>query len=288
MITLHGHGYTAEILPEMGGAVTALTFHDKAVLRPAPAAPRDAGETGCFALVPYANRIANGLLRFGGREIRLPRTFADHPHSMHGDGWRAVWQVVGKRKDFLLLAYEHAADVWPWAYRTEQQFTLGAGGVNIRLGLENRSDTPMPFSLGLHPWFVRSAATVLYAQVDGVWLADDTTLPTALEEGSHFLSMAGGAALKNAPFVDNCHTGWRGPAVIESPDQGLKITLTASPQCPFLHIYTPVGSDFVCAEPVTAMPDAFSREEPTAETGMRVLAPGGHFAMEMTIRAEEI
>lgn len=288
MITLNGHGYKAEILPELGGAIASLSFHNKAVLRPAPAAPGDAGETGCFPLVPYANRIADGVLRFGGREIRLPRTFPDHPHALHGDGWRARWLVSEAREDFLLLRYDHDADVWPWAYRATQLFALSAGGLNVHLTLENCSDTPMPFSLGLHPWFVRSPATVLYAQVDGVWLADETMLPTVLEDGTHFFHLADGAALKEAPFVDNCHTGWRGPAVIESPDQGLKVTLTAAPQCPFLHIYAPVGSDFVCAEPVTAMPDAFSREEPAAETGARVLAPGAHFAMDMTIRAEEI
>lgn len=286
MVTLTEHGYVLEVSPELGASILGLTYQGRPVLRPVPTDVTNSGDTGCFPLIPYANRIENGVFHYGDTEIHLPMTFSGHPHSLHGHGWRTVWQVIEKSASHLVLAYEHSADSWPWAYRGEQSFRLSEDGLHISLAVENRSTQAMPFSLGLHPWFPRTAATVLTASVYKVWLADDTTLPTEAVAGDHFLDLAHGAKLIDAPFVDHCHTGWKGPAIIHQPDFGLKVTLTASPECQFLHIYAPVGSDFVCAEPVTAMPNAVNRSEPAALTGARMLAPAERFAMEMVIKAE--
>jgi len=43
-------------------------------------------------------------------------------HAIHGHGRGRSWQVVTARDDALTIAYEHAADAWPWRYRAEQSF----------------------------------------------------------------------------------------------------------------------------------------------------------------------
>ena len=108
-------------------------------------------------------------------------------------------------------------------------------------------------------------------------------IPTEHVEGSPLLDLAHGVLVDKAPFVDNSYTGWSGPARIDQPDSGLVITLEASPECTVLHVYDPLGETFFCAEPVSAMPNAFNRPEPASVTGARVLAPGESFAIEMRI-----
>lgn len=282
MTALAGFGYDVEVLPDVGGAIGRFSFAGKAVLRPAPTGA-DVGDTGCFPLIPFANRIAQGCFSFGGHDVHLSPTFAGHPHALHGHGWKNAWTVAEQTDQRLTLRYAHAPDLWPWSYVGEMRFVLSQEGLRVSLAAINTGDEPMPLSLGLHPWFVRTPATVLSASVDGVWLADDTVLPTERVEGTRLLDLGRGAALATTSFVDHCHTGWSGPAIIDQPDLGYRAILTAN--CPFLHIYAPVGADFVCAEPVSAMPDAFNRA-PASETGLCVLPPGGRFEIAMRIAVE--
>jgi len=283
MITLEQGGFELEVSPELGGAITRFAVRGNNVLRPAPRNPASVLEAGCFPLVPYANRIANGTFRFEGRECRLPLNFGEHPHSLHGHGWQTGWRVESISRAQATLAFDHAADAWPWAYSAEETVSLGADTLQIKLSLRNRDTKPMPFSLGLHPYFPRSAGSRVTAAVTGMWQAGATMIPTEHVEGSRLIDLARGVVVAQAPFVDNAFTGWRSTARIEQPDDGLAVSLEASPECRFLHVFIPTGASYFCAEPVTAMPNAFNRPEPPEVTGARVLAPGKTFAVEMRL-----
>jgi len=283
MIALAQGGMELDLAPEIGAAVTRFAFEGQDVLRPTPKGAFTVGDASSFALVPYANRIENGVLHFQGREYSLPRTFKDHPHSMHGDGWLTAWRVTSLSRDQATLAYDHEAGDWPWTYGVEQVFALADSGLNIRLTLRNRDTKPMPASLGFHPYFPRMTSTRLTASVAGMWKSDETELPAEHVTGSPLLDFARGAPLDKAPFVNNCYTGWRPPARIDQPDSGLTISLEASPECTFFHIFIPVGQRFFAAEPVSVMPNAFNRPEPASITGARTLGPGESFSIEMRI-----
>lgn len=264
------------ISPELGGSILRYVFRGRDVLRPAAEDVRDPLETACFSLVPFANRIAQGAFVWNGRTIRLPRNFGDHPHVLHGHGWQAMWRVISHIGPHALLRYEHAAGDWPWTYVAEQSFDLVDGALHAALSVRSASGEPMPASLGFHPYFPRQAGTRLTTQVQGVWLSNDSCIPTRLAGPAHFFDLANGAAM--APLVDHCHTGWNGEALIEQ--EGLRVHLSA-PNCTFLHIYAPVDGDCFCAEPVTAMPDAMNR--PREISGLRALAAGETFSIRMVI-----
>lgn len=274
--------WTARIAPGLGGAILSLRRDGTDVLRPTPDAPTDVLATACFPLVPYSNRIALGRFRFAEREIALPRNFGDHPHSLHGVGWRSAWVVAERHESHVRL--EHAPDAgsaWPWRYRASQDLQLDAHGLSLRLSLENCDEQPMPGGLGLHPYFPADDATRLRFDADATWQSDAAQIPTHAEPGGLLDAWRQGAPAKQAHLVDHCHAQWTGVAVVTSAGQITRLTAKGAD---FVHIHSPPGLPFVGVEPVTHMPDAVNRPEAPARTGLRILQPGE--SMTLTMRIE--
>jgi len=283
MITLGRNKFELDISPDVGGAITRFDYEDRPVLRPVPPGTTDVLEMCSFPLVPYANRIAGGTFSFAGKEYHLPLNFGAHPHSLHGHGWQAPWRVEALSRDRVSLAFDHAPDAWAWAYSAEQVFTLTEDGLMLTLSLKSRDDKPMPYSLGVHPYFPRRPGSKLKAAVKGMWLADDTMMPTDYVAATKLIDLGNGQIVGAAPFVDNTFTGWQSPAVITQPELNLEIALQASANSGFLHVFIPEGTDFFCAEPTTAMPDAFNRPESPDVSGAGVLAPGATASIDVRL-----
>jgi len=283
VIALSDGDLTLELLPELGAAVATLRYQGRDVLRPTPAGVDDPFETAAFALVPFANRIADGLFRVGDREIRIERNAPGQAHPLHGHGWRKPWRVESAAREQVVLSFEHPPDSWPWRYFAMQTLTLRADGLDVALSVENQDSTPMPAGLGWHPYFHKGPGAQLQAHVEGVWLTDAECLPTRLAQGTHFGHWSRGDEVAREGLVDHCHTGWPGVAEILLPQAGLRLALTASRVLRWLHIYSPPGKDFFCVEPVSQMPNAVNRSAPPAVTGHKLLAPGERLEARVTL-----
>lgn len=274
----------ATFAPERGGALLSLRVGETDLVRPTPAGiepdPRGPLETACFPLVPYANRIADGSFTFNEHAHQVPLNFGDHPHSLHGLGWNAAWDVAETADAELLLIHKHAGGSgWPWAYTARQHATLIPSGIELALSIENSADQPMPAGLGFHPYFVLNADMHLHFEAEGVWLASPDQLPERLDHVDALGAWSGGAPLKGTTLVDNCYVGWSGEAMV-SDAQGRSMRLNAT-DARYLHVYRPPDLPFFCLEPVTHIPDAINRG-----AGMDVLAPGETLRMTMTISAD--
>jgi len=287
-IALESSDARVEIDPQTGGAIVRYTFRGREVLRRARADARGVLDMACFPLVPFVNRIAYGSFRWEDRTIRLRRNFGDHPHVLHGQGWQNAWGIASQSRERTVLRFSHEPGDWPWAYAAELAFTLGEAGLQVTLSVTNRSDRTMPVSLGFHPFFPKHGGTRFDARTNGVWLSDETQLPTELAAPARVFDLSPDVALANAPFVDNCYTGWQGTASIRQPEDGLHIVLSASAEAKFLQFFVPTGENYFCAEPMSAMPDAVNRPEPAQETGLRTLMPGATFSVSMSIAPQDI
>lgn len=265
--------WALEAAPERGGAILSLTRAGRDVLRRAPAVITDPFDLACFPLVPYANRIADGAFVWEGQAVQLPRNHTAQAHPLHGTGWLVPWTVVAADETVVTMRLAHAGDAtWPWAFVAEQRLMLSAEGLSATLEVMNAGEQAMPASLGFHPYF--AAADRLRFEAEGVWLADDEMLPTSHAAADALGDWSAGGALSRGDLVDHCYTGWRGVATIERGDGDVVLSAEGAPA---LHVYVPLGEDFFCAEPVTAMPDAVNRGEAAT------LAPGARLAIRMRV-----
>ena len=275
-IALRAEDLKLEVVPHAGGIVSAFWSETPAGRFEwfRSGAGGDALSAACFPLVPYSNRIRHGRFRFGGQAFTLPLNFGDHPHSIHGHGWKAPWRVVEQGAGRLHLVYRHDADAWPYDYEARQAFHLAPDSLTIELSVRNLSDESMPAGLGLHPYFPLRARATLRAEVDAVWLTDDEVMPTERVSPPPRWELSRGAEI-DGMAIDNGFDGWRGAARIDWPDDGASLTIAADEPLGKLVVFAPPGGDFFCVEPVSHVTDAFNMAaDGASDTGMRVLKPG--------------
>jgi aldose 1-epimerase len=269
------------LAPEAGGGIAAFRWQGADVMRPAgeqALANLDPLGLASFPLVPWSNRIAHGRFTWSGREVRLPRNFGDHPHSIHGHGWQRPWTVEASHETSAILSYEHRPDDWPWAYHAEQRFEVREDGFDVRLSVENRADRPMPAGLGHHPYYLKTPDMRLHAHLEGWWRTDEFIMPTAyVEEARSDWS----DKLHAATTTDNVFAGWDRTARIEWPERGIALTMTASDSARWMVIYSPPDQPIACIEGVTHPTDPFN--DP-AHPGLAILEPGETFTLDTRFR----
>jgi aldose 1-epimerase len=279
------------LAPQVGGAIAAYEWNGKAVLRPTPSDALTSGDVQRFSsypLIPFSNRIADATLHWHGVAHSLPRYLANHPHAIHGNGWRRAWQVVERSRAHATLELVHtaageSAREWPFAYRARHVFDLADNALSMTLAIENTGAGPFPFGLGWHPFFPRNAATELSFSAAGVWQTDATVMPTRLDPVPSSWDFARPRPI-GAVTLDHCFTGWRPPATLRWPEQDLVATISADAAFSYLVVYVPTDRDYLAIEPVTHMTDAFNRADGGEfDTGTRALAPGATFSCTMRL-----
>lgn len=94
----------------------------------------------------------------GGRAGFTAAVARSQREAIHGCARDRAWRVVeveaGGAGATLALHLDEPA--LPWRFDLVQRVTLGAAGVVVALDLTNRGAAPMPFGIGLHPWFCKT------------------------------------------------------------------------------------------------------------------------------------
>ncbi|MFJ4500560.1 aldose 1-epimerase [Streptomyces sp. NPDC088864] len=117
---------------------------------------------GCFPMVPWCGRTANGRFRDGGVLHQLPLTAP--PHAIHGTGRDTAWHTAlasGTQASF----YYDLADPWPYPGRVTQTFELTEDSLTLAFGIETYGDS-FPAQAGWHPWFRRRLDTGEEVRID--------------------------------------------------------------------------------------------------------------------------
>jgi aldose 1-epimerase len=295
----HG-GYRLDCLAEEGGLIRRLQWRDSSgqwrdlILPPSDLVDRTAIDRasprrfGLWPLVPFCNRAFGAVMLDGTRRIALPVNDPATGSCIHGFGWQAEWRVKRQGEDRALLVHERGGADDPYAYRAEMALALDAGGLRISLSVENRTYQPLPFGIGLHPWFPAADGTSLRMRNDAELALGPGYRATGVRKFHDGGPYATGPLFQNEVETAHSFIGWDGAAVIETPSQGLAIHVAASESllCPV--VWAPPQADFLCLEPQSHGIGAPSERPASEATPMARLKPGESLSGWMRISARAL
>ena len=276
------------IVPAVGGRLHQLEIQDAGSWLPLLLSPDDMAEaaaqpmaSGSFALVPWPNRIKDGVFEFDGKRYKLERNH--NGDAIHGFGFRRPWTVddVSATACVLSLAFDAA---WPFGGRSLQEFTLNDDSIMQRVEL-HATDQPFPAGIAWHPYFRRDVRPGSEPRVQV--LADEMYELDDMISTGRILPVSGEADLRNAPelgerLLDHCYRDVRSPMRIRWGD--IELTMEQSANQTHAVVYT--ASQAFCVEPQTCAIDAFNLEASGTrqDTGMAVVAPGNPLIATTTWR----
>ncbi|MCX2900338.1 aldose 1-epimerase [Pseudomonas mandelii] len=239
------------LAPELGGSIVNWSVRStgQPLLRHSDAQALHTGlpgKLGCFPLVPWSNRIAEGGFDCPDGWLALTPNSLTDPLPIHGSAWQQAWQVVSRTDNEVVLQLDCST---PFTYRARQRLHLSEGRLSIELQVTHLDKNSAWHGLGLHPYLPRSANTRLQAAASQVWLCNAAKLPTRLDS---IPSEWDFRHLKSLPdtLVDNGFCQWDGQCLIQQPDLGYELQCEASGSDYYL-LYCPVGLGFFCIEPVS-------------------------------------
>ena len=256
---------------------------------PAAADIRHAGQSACFPLVPFGNRVRGNRFVFDSVNYALTRNTDWDEHYLHGDGWTTEWRLAERTSCRARLVMRHAAAGTPYSYEATQTFALD--GSTLALGLEvvNRGTTALPFGLGWHPYFPLTVSTTLRAPASAYWVEGADWLPTVRAPIPAELDFTTAHELPRR-WINHGFEGWDGACEIAWPDRGVRLKLGADElfRRYFLFISDPKFDpgykyEFFAFEPMSHGANAHNLPD---GGGLRRLAPGESLVGGIRLTAE--
>ncbi len=196
----------------------------------------------------------------------------------HGFARDRAWTVVEQAPAQVTLALDSDADTragFPFDFTLTYTVALGEGVLNLRFGLENRDDRPLPFSLGIHPYFAVSDKFALRLRIPAERWQD--------QKNGQWESFEG-AFDWDRPEIDAAFRDLRRPEVtLVDAAAGHCLTLRFDPAFGTFVAWTLAGKDYLCLEPWTAPRNAIGSGD-----GLLRLAPGESRELAIALSVETL
>jgi aldose 1-epimerase len=285
----------AGILPDTGASIAfgrlrqGNTWRD--VLRSTTEAYYgNVSKASSFIMLPWCNRIRDGILRFEGQEYQL-QTSPEDGTARHGDVRSRAWRVEAADESRILLSFDsaqHANVNFPFHFSALAEYRLDGEHFIWRLTLRNEDRRRMPGGFGYHPYFVRTDDVEVLIPCDSQYeLVDYLAVgaPTPVEPRVDFRQMR---PLADGVFNDLLTHRYEGEAVrMYYPQLGLRLSLTADPLFRHILIYTPPGNPSFAVEPQSNANDGFNLHgRGIPDTGVFALEPGEAISGEVVLSPE--
>jgi len=279
VLELDAHDYRLRIDPQHGATLLSAEWYHPdggwvALLEPLTT-PEAGLKAGCFVMAPFANRIDGGCFTFDGAIVELPINAPDEGMAVHGFSRIRGWKAMSSSGDRAVLVDEVESEDHPYTYRLEQELCILPDGFRISLSIRNSGPARLPFGIGLHPWFAKTAQATLEFAAKGAPQLDARGLPVGLTVPVEGFTPGETTPLSQLPLVNCCFTGWESRnAFIRWPETDTGLKLKGEGALRHLHVFNPQDRAVFCAEPVSHLPDAINRPELGADAAMTILSPG--------------
>lgn len=251
MLEIRSDSAVVTIAPELGASILRYALSDgRQILRPSDD-PRDGFDCACYLLAPWCNRIDGGITGIDGRFLRIGPTHPHFPLPIHGSAALQEWEVLTRDADKVVLA---TTSDWPapFHYYSQVAYSLSDAALTIDFAITHLGPEPLPYGLGIHPWFNRTSVSMLRASATSWQKTDDRLLPVG-DERIDEKPEWNFSLLRSLPedLIDTAFGGWDGTATLVI-DETLSLKISTRPALHRFQIYsTGKDADFVCFEPVT-------------------------------------
>jgi galactose mutarotase-like enzyme len=249
-------GSRMEVVPERGGIITQWDIKDTSLLyldAQRFTDPALSVRGGIPILFPICGNLPDDSYQLNGQTYRLKQ---------HGFARDLPWTVSDRGVDpdqgaMLQLTLESTEDTlrsYPFDFQLQFTYRLKGNGIVLEQRFTNRSDQPMPFSTGQHPYFqVDSTAEVksrLQLEIPAVGYSDNIT------KGDHPYS---GTLDWSAPEIDAAFRPLSAQqSSVTDPTRQVKLTLSYDAPYTTLVFWTVEGKSFYCLEPWSAPRNALN------------------------------
>ncbi|MBW3083207.1 aldose 1-epimerase family protein [Bifidobacterium phasiani] len=299
------HGDYVAVITELGAAMRKLTYKGSNVIVPFgenQVAPASSGQQ----LIPYPNRIEDGVYTFEGATYELPIDEHDRNNAIHGYGYRAYWTLESLTESSVTLSWRSPNMAgYPFDLTVATTYTLGDDGLSITIAATNHGDVNAPWALAIHPWLDngfdgygdeidgQNAQCSLTLPADTHVTVDDRLLPTGTEpvDGTKY-DFREPRLFTEQPY-DDAWTDLRHAedgtvtAVFRRPD-GMAVEVGGDETITSFQVCTATGfapdnhPSGVAVEPQTAYANAFN-----TGADLIVIAPGETSSTDLFIRMVE-
>ncbi len=244
--------------------------------------------SGIPILAPYCGRLGlnqSGAFSFAGISYR-------EPHGRHGFLRHCAWEVEKHDMSMVCLVCvldrRSKAGEFPYYIKYEYSIFLTEDSLKLKLDCTGLADNDQPISIGWHPYFLAPRPCKVMIDAEYKLELDNnpepvpTTKFTKLEDTERL----------TPPRLLRPDEHWDDILVLrDSPDGSLaqirsgQIELCVEADrasFPFMQLYTPVGRDSVCLEPLSHAPNAFNNPIQNSNT---LLGPQHTQSWELLFRA---
>ncbi|MEX0713254.1 MAG: aldose 1-epimerase [Pirellulales bacterium] len=305
-ITDQSSGATARIVPGFGfncysfqsmtsGVPLELLGSDPDIL----SGQSKPSHSGIPILFPFAGRLRGSHLMYQRRTYPLGSDDG-LGNAIHGFVLNRPWRVIENTPNRAVGEFQASVDEpglirrWPADFRLTVAYEVRAGSLLSQIEVLNPGDGPLPFGLGLHPYFRlplgpqgRPDDCRLTVPATEYWQLENM-LPTGkrlpadgprgLAHGLRFGEARLDDIFTGLSYADGCCR-----ATIEDPTNGRMLEVSFSEQFRDCVVYNPPHRDTICIHPSTTVPDAFSLASQGVETGLNLLQPGQMWRAQVEI-----
>lgn len=302
---LHSRELEVTLLPRLGNNIIRIwdQIEQREVLR-----RPDESDLDFYLQKPYhfgvpilipPGRIRRGQFNYSGQAYQFDRNTANDNH-IHGLHRVQAWRVsdIDEDDDGCTITSEIITSndpdwirQYPVPLKLEMTLCLQGASLQQTFKITSLGDTPAPFGLGLHTWFLldnQPEQWNLKLPVSGTYVLDEELLPTGQKkslENDSLGQLHDGLNLKGA-HLDTLFSidGLPVHAELIRAD-GYGIHYSADPKY-FKHwvLYTKGdANEFLCIEPYTWLPDAPNLPLSPDETGIIDLQPGQVIEFNLTL-----
>lgn len=255
-----------EVVPERGGIITQWSLQDRDILyldSDRFADPNLSVRGGVPILFPICGNLPDNTYTYNGQQYRLKQ---------HGFARDLPWKVgeLSELTDnlvsltLILDSNDQTYTVYPFNFQLVFTYTLKDNTLEISQHYTNHSTEPMPFSTGLHPYFLVLDKTQLEFEIPASEYQDQITKEVHPFSGTfdfneNELDIAFRQISENS-------------ANVTDKGRGIKLTLSYSDLYSTLVFWTLQGKDYYCLEPWSAPRNAINTGEHLTQ-----IAPGASY-----------